>query len=192
MADLEQVKQRKKNRRPATKSDAQIAAALLKAVLPRSTSADEEEFEAIHDEMRREHRPQLPLQFDWVERAAELKCRLRQIRRWESGLFRTMKEALENEAEGSSNASEKLCQLLEVLFRQNILEKIGKREAALRDELRKLDQPLQDLGDWHIDYGSKRGTPGYTTSAPMTREEAIRFDELLAQACSTQLAEPEA
>ncbi len=164
---------------PRLKSDPEIAKEVLDQQLPDPDplllACDKEAFDAFHMEMKEMHRPHLPVHFYVVERATELRWRLRKINAWENQLFRAMARALDPERPASPNM-EKLTQFLDMLFRHNALDKIAKYEAAVRDQVRKSDQDLREIADWFILTGLKRGDIGYTVSHSLYRENPERLE----------------
>jgi hypothetical protein len=82
-----------------------------------------------------------------------------------------MTHALDCERPTSPNRTEKFTQVVDMLFRNNALEKIAKHEAATREQVRKSDQELRDLADWLFMNRFKLGDIGNTVSDQLDWEE---------------------
>jgi hypothetical protein len=165
------------------RSETRIAKTLLARTLPATDShvadGDAEAFDAFHMEMKKTYQPQLPVQFDVVERAAKLRWRLRKVSAWEAKLISAMTDAFSPEAVASPEIAERSTRALEVVLRNNGLEKVAKYEAALREEVRKSDRDLEAIFDWMIRHGQKRGSIGYTISHRLDWEDPVRYEAMM-------------
>ena len=150
-----------------------IAKALLHLKLtaedPRFPDGDEDAYAAFHMEMKKKHKPELPHQFDTVERATQLHWRLRKITAWEANLFDAMRRAVDPQG---AHVSAGFKDVLDILFRNNALEKISKYEAKLRDQAKEVDLELRELSIWHVEHGLDRGSIEFAVVDPLDWEDA--------------------
>jgi hypothetical protein len=159
-----------KTRPFAYRSTARIAKTFLNSNLsfsdPRFPGGDEAAYAAFHMEMREKHRPELIHQIDTVERAAELHWRLRTLVAWELAFFGAMKRAVDSETSRSIDAPARFGDILEILLRNNGLEKISKYEAKLREQAKEVDLELRELSLWRADHGLDCGSIDFDLAEP--------------------------
>lgn len=154
----------------AYRSTARIAKAFLNSSLtfsdPRSPDIDKAAYAAFHMEMKEKHQPELIHQIDTVERATELHWRLRRLVAWEADFFGAMKRAVDSETSRSVDAPAKFGEILEILLRNNGLEKISKYEAKLREQAKEVDLELRELSIWRAGHGLDRGSIEFLPAKP--------------------------
>jgi hypothetical protein len=120
---------------------------------PRFPRDDKDAYAAFQKEMKEKHQPVLIHQIDTVERATELYWRLRILVAWESTFFGEMKRAIDPKTSPNVHASARFYDILEILLRNNALEKISKYEAKLREQVKEVDRELRELSTWRAANG---------------------------------------
>ncbi len=179
--------ERKKAKRRSAKSpgnlslfrtDTRIAKSLLK-LKPgdcHSPDGDAAAYAAFLMDMKKKHKPDSPLHYELVERATQLRWRLRDIPVWEKSFFDAMRYALKPDAASVPDVEKNVMPVLEMFLRTGALEKIAKYEASLREQVKKTDVELQALADWRCVHGLERGSIEAGDLEPLDWEEAVGVD----------------
>ncbi len=141
-----------------------------------SSDDDAAAYAAFLMDMKKKHKPELPLHYDSVERATELRWRLQNFRAFEKSIFDSIERGLNRDAVSVPNGEKNVGQLLEILFRTGALEKIAKYEASLREQVKKTDVELEALAEWRCFHSLDRGSIDSPLSEPLDWEEAVGVD----------------
>jgi hypothetical protein len=141
-----------------------------------SSDDDAAAYAAFLMDMKKKHKPELPRHYELVERAAELRWRLRNIPIWEKSFFDAMRYALNPDAASVPNVEKDVMPVLEMFLRTGALEKIAKYEAPLREQVKKTDVELEALAEWRCFHSLDRGSIDSPVSEPLDWEEAVGVD----------------
>lgn len=165
--------------RRTKRTDKETAIAILKTDFGQdhSTRRGLKPYDQFHDEMIERHEPYLPVQFDVVRRATQLRYGLERMHRFKDQFFASLEEVAEVNSSVDPQRSQRFTDFLEMILRTDGLKKLSQYEADLSEEVRKNNKELEELADWQHREGWKRGQIGYHFSQPLGSDTRICFDE---------------
>jgi hypothetical protein len=125
---------------------------------------DHAAYAALHDELKKLHRPETPLHVEVVARATALIWRLRRIPAFEAAVFNSTARSLGCLTQLSSSKrspeeqSANFGHVLSDVLKADALSKIAQYEAMLRDQLKLVYKELEEILDWHFRFDLERGS----------------------------------
>lgn len=125
---------------------------------------DHAAYAALHNELKKLHRPETPFHFEVVNRATALIWRLRRIPAFEAAVFNSTARSLECLADPSSSPEAQSADVglvLSEMLRTDAFSKIAQYEATLRDQLQLVYKELDEILDWHFKFDHDRGSIGF-------------------------------
>ncbi|WP_409563210.1 hypothetical protein [Hyphomicrobium sp. MC8b] len=167
--------------RRTKRTDKETAIAILKTDFRQNNSTAPrrslKHYDQFHDEMIERHEPYLPLHFDMVRRATQLRYGLERMHRFKDQFFASLEEVADVNTSVDPERRQWFTDLLEMILRTDGLKKLSQYEADLSEEVRKNNKELEELADWQHREGFKRGQIGYQFSQPLGSDTRICYDE---------------
>lgn len=190
MSPIQKSKAKTKNvkepsaRKPMrTRSAKELATALLKTAFGKAhqpaSKRERDAFAAFYEDMKTRHNPYLPLHFDVVQQATQLRWRNAAISKFNAQFFSSLTEVSDVNSSISLERRKQFQEFFEMMLRCNGLEAIANCEAALAEEIRKNNHELEEVEDWQFREGFKRGQIGYHVSRPIDSGMMLCYDEPL-------------
>lgn len=162
---------RNAKRRRSKRSNKETAIAILKTDFsqadPTARKRGFKAFDDFHEEMKTRHTPYLPIHFDVVQRATQLRYGLERMHRFKDQFLASLEEIADIRSSIPPQRRKQFTDFLEMMLRTDGLKKLAQYEADLSEEVRKNNHELEEVEDWQIDEGSKRGFVGYHLSKPI-------------------------